>query len=607
MLNEDVTVEVTFGEARETFSYLLVARGGHLVQSKIVKLPEATKTHNLSFTFTGDLNPEASLIVYFINEDQIVSQRVGIEVKEFLKNFIELDLSTEEAKPGDSVDVNVKTNPKSFVGLLGIDQSVLLLKSGNDLAVSSVLSDFKQFATQTHPEKYEYDEQGRDLKKKRPTPYYNHWSDFQTSGVLFFTNTCEPISMAMCYKTGINKKKMCRQAMDCAEIMCLEEGPSAPKIRKEFPETWIWDTIADDDFDGIRKLSKTVPDSLTSWVLTGFSIDPVNGLGLTKAPKNLKVFQPFFVSLNLPYSLKQGEKVSIPCAIFNYLDTDIEAKVTLFNEHDEFEFVEEGESNASRTKQIAITSNNGASASFVIKPTRVGQISIKVTATSPLAGDGILRLLNVEPEGVTQFENKAVFVDLRDKTSLDAERIQIELPEDRVPDSTHIEVSCIGDILGGTIKNLQNLIRLPCGCGEQNMLNFVPNIVVWNYLKNTNQLTTEVETKLKKFTEIGYQRELKYKHRDGSFSVFGRYDKSGSTWLTAFVAKAFRQAASFVAVEEKIIEEALDWLAKTQTPDGAFPEKGSIFYKEMQGGSSNGVALTAYTLTAFLESKVRLF
>lgn len=41
----------------------------------------------------------------------------------------------------------------------------------------------------------------------------------------------------------------------------------------------------------------------------------------------------------------------------------------------------------------------------------------------------------------------------------------------------------LGDILGPSIPNLANLIKMPFGCGEQNMLNFVPNIVVIEYLK----------------------------------------------------------------------------------------------------------------------------
>lgn len=37
--------------------------------------------------------------------------------------------------------------------------------------------------------------------------------------------------------------------------------------------------------------------------------------------------------------------------------------------------------------------------------------------------------------------------------------------------------------MGPSTMNLASLIQMPFGCGEQNMLNFVPNIVVLDYLK----------------------------------------------------------------------------------------------------------------------------
>lgn len=92
--------------------------------------------------------------------------------------------------------------------------------------------------------------------------------------------------------------------------------------------------------EGIATLNKKVPDTITSWVISAFAVDPVSGLGLTQRPKTLNVFQPFFVSLNLPYSVKRGEIVSIPVVVFNYMETDQTAEVTLHNVENEFEFVE---------------------------------------------------------------------------------------------------------------------------------------------------------------------------------------------------------------------------------------------------------------------------
>jgi len=147
-----------------------------------------------------------------------------------------------------------------------------------------------------------------------------------------------------------------------------------------------------------------------------------------------------------------------------------------------------------------------------------------------------------------------------------------------------------------------NFSKLPYGCGEQNMLNFVPNIVVLNYLSTLDKLEEPTKERLIGYLENGYQRELLFRHNDGSFSAFGKSDQSGSTWLTAFVAKSFWDAANFITIEPSIIKQALDFLKKTQIGNGQFPEVGKIIHKQMQGGSSSGIALTAYTLIAFLEN-----
>lgn len=135
------------------------------------------------------------------------------------------------------------------------------------------------------------------------------------------------------------------------------------------------------------------------------------------------------------------------------------------------------------------------------------------------------------------------------------------------------------------------------------MLNFVPNIVVLDYLTKLQRLNPDLESKAKKYMESGYQRELSYKHDDGSYSAFGKNDKSGSTWLTAFVAKSFNQASKYILVDQDIIKKALDFLSSIQSSNGSFPEVGQVSHKDMQGGASKGIALTAYTLITFLENK----
>jgi len=221
-------------------------------------------------------------------------------------------------------------------------------------------------------------------------------------------------------------------------------------------------------YEGKTTLSKKIPDTITSWVITGFTVDPISGLGLTRQPSKFNVFQPFFVSTNLPYSIKRGEVVAIPIVVFNYMERDQKAEVTLFNSEGEFEFAEVNEDDnkvrrrkrateVQRSKNIVVKSNSGSSVSFMIKPLKVGHITIKITATSAVAGDGIERQLIVEPEGVTHYVNKAVFIDLRNNPEFKA-NISITIPRNAVPDSTKIEAAAIGDILGPSIDNLDKLM-----------------------------------------------------------------------------------------------------------------------------------------------------
>lgn len=70
--------------------------------------------------------------------------------------------------------ISVKTNPGSFVGLLGVDQSVLVLKKGNDIEVSAVLNELEQYDTGTLLNNFD-----RDRKV---------FKDFEASNLFTVTN-----------------------------------------------------------------------------------------------------------------------------------------------------------------------------------------------------------------------------------------------------------------------------------------------------------------------------------------------------------------------------------------------------------------------------------
>ena len=168
---------------------------------------------------------------------------------------------------------------------------------------------------------------------------------------------------------------------------------------------------------------------------------------------------PFFIYLNLPYSIKRGEIISIQAVIFNYMKDDYPATVTMFKEYQEFEFVE----NTPRadhdhlTKTINATANSGTSVSFIIKALKIGYITLKIEASTSVAGDRVEQQLLVEAEGITRYINEAILIDLRTQHSF-SKFVDVVVPNDFVPDSLKIEASLMGDLLGPALDNLNNLM-----------------------------------------------------------------------------------------------------------------------------------------------------
>ena len=91
---------------------------------------------------------------------------------------MKLELSTLQAKPGQNLDITINTNPNSYVGLLGVDQSVLLLKSGNDIEKKKVFEELEEFNTKN----YHHGWYGG---------YYPTYENFESAGAAVLTNAKE--------------------------------------------------------------------------------------------------------------------------------------------------------------------------------------------------------------------------------------------------------------------------------------------------------------------------------------------------------------------------------------------------------------------------------
>ncbi|KAG4071650.1 hypothetical protein HA402_011804 [Bradysia odoriphaga] len=633
-IGDTISVEVSSANTLSSVYYLLSARG-NLVLSQKVQVASQTSVV-ITFQASFDMVPTAQLVVYYISSaGDLIAGRTEITVNG-LNNFVTIETSDSERQPGESVGITISTKPSSFVCLLGVDQSVTLLKSGNDIQKSDARNELGKYNTVSYdngpifgggpifegpvlmgePVAVEaIDIAPPEAAREKRSIWWpggggGSRHNFGAAGLVIIATDCNPDPpIYYPWFADMPMAAMAGGAAPAPELAMASGTPSpSPAVRKYFPETWIWE--CSDSGSGSITRNEKAPDTITSWYLTGFATNNQYGLGITENKTVFKVFKNFFISLNLPYSVKRGEAVLLQIVIFNYLPQKVTTKVTLDNSLQQFEFVDPERQayrdkgcplpiEKSRTKKITVNSNDGVSLSFLVTPLIIGDLLVKVTATSDAAGDAIEYPLLVVAEGATQYKNKATFVDLRSSNKFTTD-LTVDVPKNVVPDSTQVEVSAIGDVMGTALQNIDSLIRMPTGCGEQTMLGLAPDVVIYHYLYKTGLLTPALKEKLLNYMNQGIQNELSYAHSDHSFSAFGNSDKSGSSWLTAFVIRIFIQAKQFTAVDDNVIKNALTWLAGQQQPDGRFNEPGNVCHTDMQGEAAKGVALTAYIIVTFV-------
>ncbi|XP_075304748.1 CD109 antigen-like [Odontesthes bonariensis] len=524
-----------------------------VVSSKGQVVAAGTKnSSSLSLTPALSWSPKASVTVYCIlSNGEVTTDTAHIPIHQH--NHVTLNWSSERAKPGEQVSLTVAAPESRFqVGIMVMGTHDDDPQSDLDFKVEQVFNLKMLTNTGLYTENQKNGpKNGENLPEKRGDyliveKYLSHWMDTSESLLWFDTNVSDKI--------------------------------------------WTSGKI-------------TVPDGVMSLRAVALVMSENLGLGFTPVPQKLTVSKDFSLSLDVPPHLIRGEEIVLEVNVINHLEQDIEV-IVIIAQSEAFKFVmmDRGDGSVINAKKLSLKRHMSASALFPIRSLALGEMEISVDAVSKKATGGLVRRVMVKPEGVEQSFSQTVFLELAPEKLNNTRSVSFSFPPHVVPGSQRAYVALGGDILAMSINNLDSLVQMPTGCGEQNMIHFAPSVYVLQYLDKSTQDDKEIRSKALEYLTKGYQKQLSYQRDDGSFSAFGSSDTSGSTWLTAFVLRCFIQAQPYMQVNQTLLTRAMTWLLKHQRPQGDFIEGGRLIHTEMQGGLDDGpVALTAYVLLAFLE------
>ncbi|XP_036614485.1 alpha-2-macroglobulin-like [Trichosurus vulpecula] len=623
-----------------TFYYLIMAKGlitGAGTHVLPVEEGDMKGTFTINIPVDSGIAPIARVLIYTILQNgEVVADSRKFYIESCFANKVNLSFSSAKSLPSLETHLRVEASPHSLCALRAVDESVLLLQPEEELTPQLIYDQLPVKDLTGFPDdpNVQYDDMGACIPSNNIlingitySPVYNSEEDDAYSflkgmGLKVFTNVqvqkpnlCayhHPPAMGYSYSgpgvAGIGgvSRLASGPGFHSEPLILAEKGVPVETVRMYFPETWIWDLVPSNSA-GEAEVAVKVPDTITKWKAGAFCLSENTGFGLS-APASLIAFKPFFVSLTLPYSVVRGEAFTLKATVFNYLPHYIRVKVEL-KDSSTFSAVpkEKGDvfpcvgGNQQQTFSWSVTPKSLGKITFVTSAEAVESQELchneKVTVPESGRKDTVIRDLLVEPEGIEKEEAFNSMLCPEDAEL--SEQISLKLPTNVVEGSARAYFSVLGDILGSAVRDTQNLLKMPYGCGEQNMALFAPNIYVLDYLNKTQQLTPEIKSKAIGFLQSGYQRQLNYKHPDGSYSTFPRSESN--TWLTAFVLKSLAEARRFIFIDETHINQAFIWLSQKQKENGCFRSSGSLLNNALKGGVDDELTMSAYITISLLE------
>ncbi len=372
-----------------------------------------------------------------------------------------------------------------------------------------------------------------------------------------------------------------REAMGMDKSADSDEIESA-RLRQWFPETLLWRPELITDDNGQVSLDVALADSITTWRLSASAVSANGELGALQ--ESVRVFQPFFVDLNLPVALTLGDTVTVPVVVYNYLDRP--QTVTLALENAEaFERLDGAE------QSVELAAGEVKSVGYRLRTRRVGKQTLRIKARAGEVGDAVERVVEVIPNGrrVEQIANG---------TLQEPATIVVAVPDVAIEGSVKGILKIYPSSFSQLVEGLDAVFQRPYGCFEQTSSTTYPNILALDYLRRTKKSAPDVEAKARAYIHLGYQRLLTFEIDGGGFDWFR--NPPANRVLSAYGLMEFADMARVYDVDPALIDRTRNWLVAQQRPDGSWDPEEHHLHGDPTGGFGKlaRLATTAYVAAA---------
>lgn len=337
-----------------------------------------------------------------------------------------------------------------------------------------------------------------------------------------------------------------------------QPGPDGE--RSVFTETVYWHPVLVLP-DGKAEVQFDLSDSVTTFEVTAYGHTLDGRLGAATATIQSRL--PFTLEPRVPIEVTASDKIDLPVSIAN--NTPEPREVAFRVEHPGLKLLD-GKSH----DRLTLAGDSRTRRILRFQPAIIeGQAEVLIEGkTEPFAADRVRRSFQVVPEGFPVVGSKS---DLLEGAAIN----EVVLPETWVPGTLKCQVQVYPSTLASLQKGLESLLREPHGCFEQTSTSNYPNLLILDYLRESDLARPEIDRRARDLLARGYQKLISFECQNPAKGTKEGYEWFGGTAppheaLTAYGLLQFRDMARVHDVDPVMVERTRQYLMNQRDGRGGF-------------------------------------
>ncbi len=363
---------------------------------------------------------------------------------------------------------------------------------------------------------------------------------------------------------------------------------ASSQARTDFAETLYWHPVLVLP-NGKGEIEFDLSDSVTTYQATVFAHTLDGRLGAVTQTFDARL--PFTLEPKVPIEVTSSDKIDVPLSIATSAAGKEKVNVKL---------------TADGLKLL----RGEADADYEVRP---GAPLRKVYRFQPIAPEGRASLTFAGKSGTFTDSTRNSFAvvpegfpvvgshsDLLEGTAAHT----LSLPNGWVKGTLKLQLNVYPSTLADLQKGLDSLLREPNGCFEQTSTSNYPNLLILDYLKESDQTKPEVERHARDLLSRGYQKLVSFECTDPAKNAKQGYEWFGGTApaheaLTAYGLLQFRDMARVQEVDPQMLERTKQYLLNQRDGKGGFKRNSAAI--DTFGRAPDNIT-NAYIIWALTES-----